>query len=143
MERRVRIWELVIKAIESISEDSKYSQVGLKQIFSFISDIPNPKLYSIDIKTININEIFAALTENSDCVELFQFDFSTNEDIFFSLRDTPEKSIQKAKRMKQYGINQILTRTSTNSSKVCATKINENYILSPNLFSGHINYPCY
>ena len=126
IERRKNIWILIIKAIDSISKNSKFKEVGMNQIFSFIKGFQFPFSDIIDTKSISAEEIFLALTENSDCVELFQFESITQNDIFFSLRETPEKSIQKAKKMQQHGINEILNQIDIYSTKGLPSHKNEN-----------------
>lgn len=126
MERRIQIWNLIINAMDSITKYSKFQEVGMKQIYSYIKGFSFPISKFIDTRTIKIEEIYLALTENSDCVELFQFESITKDDIFFSLRDSPEKLIQKASKMQQYGINEILKEKRINSEKNIGLKINEN-----------------
>lgn len=143
MERRIQLWELVIKAIATISEHSKYKEVGMKQIFSYIKGFSCPFTHSIDISTIKLEEIFLALTENSDSVELFQFESATKDDIYFSLRDSPERSIQKANKMQCYGINKILHRTNELQPKKNSTRLNENDECNKSAFIAQLNSSYY
>ena len=143
MERRIKIWNLIIKAMDTITKDSKFKEVGLSQIFSFIKGFSCPMSKLIDTRTITAEEIYLALTENSDCVELFQFESITQKDIFFSLRDTPEKLIQKANNMQHHGIKEILNERNDYLKKTIKSQINENNKNSQNLFSPNLNASCY
>ena len=109
MEKKTKVWNMIIKTMANISNDTESNLIGMKQIFNFINHNVNLFPESNGILPISIDEIFLAMSENSDSVELFQLENITNDDVFFTLRDTPKASLKKVKAMQSYGINEILS----------------------------------
>ena len=80
----------------------------------------------IESSKITHNEIFLALTSDSDCVELFQLEYARKTDIYFSLRGFAETCWFKSKKWRIYGIKQILNQKSGKNKDFWLHTQNEN-----------------
>lgn len=70
MERRLAIWEEIIKSNGFNIKNNPKKEVEILQIVSRFKKMDNEICGIIELSKITHNEIFLALTSDSDCVEL-------------------------------------------------------------------------